>query len=281
MLTPLPGDLVPASPEQILVSESAPSTYGHVFLATAIRRERLKISIVVPAYNEERLIGDTLRELQQATTAFSRVGWESELIVCDNNSSDRTAELARAEGARVVFEPFNQIARARNSGAAAASGDWLVFVDADSRPNVALFEEVAEQIQTGSCLGGGCTVKLDEYYSFPSKFVHFWNWLSRRFRLMAGSFIFCEAAAFRQVGGFSHELFASEEIDLSQKLKRLARKSGRKIVILHRHPLLTSARKFRLYTPSEYLWFLGRTVLTAGGTLKRRESCHPWYDGRR
>ena len=98
---------------------------------------------------------------------------------------------------------------------------------------------------------------------------------------MAGSFIFCETAAFREIGGFNQELFASEELDLSRRLKRLARRTGRGIVILDRNPLLTSGRKFSLYSPREYAWFLARTALTFGGTLKRRESCQPWYDGRR
>ena len=241
----------------------------------------MKISVIVPAFNEERLIAQTLVQLQQAMTAFSRAGWEAELIVCDNNSTDRTAELARVAGARIVFEPINQIARARNSGAAAASGDWLVFVDADSHPTIDLFQEVIEQIQGGRCVAGGCTVKLDRDYPVATQVLCLWNWASRSFCLMAGSFIFCETESFRKIGGFNLELFATEELDLSKRLKQLARKTGKTIVILHRNPLLTSARKFHLYTMREYLWFLARTVATFGGTLKRRESCNPWYDGRR
>ena len=103
----------------------------------------MKISVIVPAFNEERLLQGTLRSIRAAMAAFDRRGWMSELIVCDNNSTDRTAEIARAEGATVVFEPFNQIARARNAGAAHASGDWLVFVDADSQPSLRLFADVA------------------------------------------------------------------------------------------------------------------------------------------
>ena len=108
--------------------------------------ESVKISVVVPAFNEERLLGRSLGEIKSAAGAFARHGWEVELIVCDNNSSDRTAEIARNAGALVVFEPVNQIARARNRGAAAATGDWLIFVDADSHPSAELFTEVANEI---------------------------------------------------------------------------------------------------------------------------------------
>jgi len=241
----------------------------------------LKISIIIPAFNEERLIRETLARTNAAMGAFSRRGWETELIVCDNNSTDRTGELARAGGAMVVFEPQNQIARARNSGAAAASGDWLVFVDADSHPNSELFGEVAEQIEAGKCLAGGCTVKLDGHYPVATLVTELWNCLSRCVNWMAGSFIFCQAEAFRKVGGFSNELFVTEEIDLSKRLKRLARENGKKIVILHRHPLITSGRKMHLYTAREHLLFLIRTVLRGGKTFNSREACHTWYDGRR
>ena len=96
----------------------------------------MRISVIIPAFNEELLLGETLRHVNAAMAGFSRRGWETELIVCDNNSTDNTAKLARAAGATVVFEPFNQIARARNAGAAAACGEWLVFIDADSHPSV-------------------------------------------------------------------------------------------------------------------------------------------------
>ena len=94
----------------------------------------MKISVIVPAFNEQKLIAQTLQSIRAASEVFAELGWESELVVCDNNSTDRTADLSREAGAKVVFEPVNQIARARNTGAAGATGDWLIFVDADSRP---------------------------------------------------------------------------------------------------------------------------------------------------
>ena len=240
----------------------------------------MKISVVVPAFNEERLLPGSLASIRAAMRGFDGLGWASELIVCDNNSTDRTAEIARAAGAIVVFEPVNQIARARNSGAAAATGDWLIFVDADSHPSAQLFADAAEQIQAGRCLAGGSTVRMDEHFLLAGFFTWTWNWSSRLGRLLAGSFIFVEAAVFRQIGGFNNELFAAEELDLSKRLKKLARETDKGIVILHSHPLVTSARKMRLYTVWDHLKLVTH-ILFNRRALNRRESCTPWYDGRR
>src|SRR5262249_31266354 len=157
----------------------------------------------------------------------------------------------------------------------------LVFVDADSEPSQALFEEVAQSIETGICLAGGCTVRLQTDRASARLFVGLWNALSRVLGWAAGSFMFCEASAFRQVGGFSREMYAAEEIEFFRRLKRHAREHGRSIVILHRHPLATSDRKLRLYTPGEVLGFFLRMALSGGRVLRERDACFPWYDGRR
>ncbi len=241
----------------------------------------MKISVVVPAFNEEKLLPATLRSIRAAAASFDARGWTWEIVVCDNNSTDRTAEVARGEGATVVFEPVNQIGRARNAGAAGAMCDWLIFVDADSQPSPELFADVAVEIQRGNRIAGGSTVKPDDDYFWYNFWAGVWNCVSRLRRLMAGSFIFCEAKAFREVGGFSNELFVAEELDLSLKLHRLARKTGRSVVVLHRHPLLTSARKAHLYSMREHLGFFLKTALRGGRTIKAREACPIWYDGRR
>ena len=241
----------------------------------------MRISVVVPAFNEERLLPATLAGVREATVAFDERGWTTELIVCDNNSTDRTAEIARSAGATVVFEPVNQIARARNAGAVRGSGDWLVFVDADSQPSRELFADAAAAIAEGRCIAGGCTVRLATRRLAVRFFVALWNAISRICGWAAGSFMFCEAEAFRQIGGFSQEIYAAEEIDLFRRLKRLAREGGRTIVILHRHPLATSDRKARLYTLREHFAFLLKMGVSRGRVLRDRDACFPWYDGRR
>lgn len=242
----------------------------------------MRISIVIPAFNEEKLISTTLQSLQAARAAFTALGWESEVIVCDNNSTDLTPELARAAGAVVVFESVNQIARARNSGAAAATGDWLVFLDADSQVSHDLLADVAEVIRSGRHLAGGCTVRLDHAPWWTAVFVMLWTFASRTRHWAAGSFVFVAAEAFRTVGGFNQALYASEEIDLSQRLNHLARQRHlQPMCILTSHPLLTSGRKARLYTPWEHMRFMMKAVFSLGRSLNRRDACPIWYDGRR
>lgn len=241
----------------------------------------MKLSVIVPAFNEEKLIAKSLQSISAALVSVQRLGWETEMIVCDNNSTDRTAEIAAAAGAKVVFEPINQIGRARNCGAAAATGDWLLFIDADSFPTPELLVEVAKKIESGNFIAGGSTVRLDSS-DFTVRFLsQFWNVTSRTLRLLAGSFIFCNAEAFRAVGGFSHEFFTGEELDLSKRLKRFARNQKKKIAIISKYPLLTSDRKAHLYGRRELGRFFLKAFFRPTATMKSREASSPWYDGRR
>jgi len=249
--------------------------------ALGIILDGMKLSIVVPAFNEAGGLAATLGSIRAAAAAFDARGWAHELIVCDNNSTDATADIARAAGAAVVFEPLNQISRARNAGAARATGDWLIFVDADSHPSRALFDDTADIIAAGRCLAGGATVAIDSGTRLTHMVVAVWNVISRVRRLAAGSYIFCDAHAFREAGGFSLDLYATEELELFGRLKTAARRAGRTIVILHRHPLVTSGRKARLYSKREMATGLLKSVLTLGRTMRNRDDCFVWYDGRR
>ncbi len=242
----------------------------------------LAISIVVPAFNEERLIADSLRAVKAAAGAICEAGLGWELVVCDNNSTDRTAEIARSEGAKVVFESVNQIGRARNTGAAAASGEWLLFIDADSQPSRELLADVVELTRRRDVLLAGATVALDDGGLAARAVCGVWNTVSRIRRLVAGSFILVRTAAFREVGGFDLKFFAGEELDLALRLqKRVGRRENQRTVILHRHPLRTSARKLKLYSKGEMGRFFIKSIFRPMKTASSRDECSMWYDGRR
>ncbi|WP_221031365.1 glycosyltransferase [Actomonas aquatica] len=242
------------------------------------------VSIVVPAFNEEKLLGPNLAAIQTAaTTAWTPLGWDHELIVCDNNSTDRTAAIAADHGAHVVFEPINQIARARNTGTSVARGRWLLFIDADSRPSAALLTDLAAAIATDTVIACGSTLRFPTSHPLLRLGAAAWQTWSRLLRHMAGSFVAVETQAFREVGGFPTDLYVGEELELSRRLQHLGRDRypAQHIRILTRHPLLTSPRKVELYSLRENLTFALRTFTQPFKVMRNRDHCHLWYDGRR
>src|SRR5262249_33485309 len=109
------------------------------------------ISFIVPAYNEEALLGPTLEAL---TDAGSALGEPFEIVVADDASTDRTVEIARAHGTRVITVHNRQIAATRNAGARAARGELLLFVDADTVVSRAVVRGAVEAMRAGAAGGG-------------------------------------------------------------------------------------------------------------------------------
>jgi glycosyltransferase involved in cell wall biosynthesis len=201
------------------------------------------LSVIVPAYNEESRLEHCLPRIQDALAANRREGFSWEIIVCDNNSADQTADVAAKLGATVITEAVNQISRARNTGANAAHGQWLLFIDADSYPPPELIAEVLDLIAGGQHIGCGTTVTVNDGTLFNKLRMERLNPLFRLFRFCGGVFLLCEREAFDAIGGFSDSLFAFEEIDFVARLKWHGRAHGKKFAILHRHPVITSGRK--------------------------------------
>jgi len=241
----------------------------------------MKLSVIIPAYNEEKLLPDCLERVFAALRANASGDWTSEVIVVNNNSTDRTAALARAAGAMVVFESVNQISRARNAGARLAQGDWFLFVDADSYLHPVTLAELLRRVRQGHIAGGGCLIALDEVPPIGHLFMEICNLLMRTLLWAAGSFLFCRADAFREIGGFSTELYAAEEIQFSQNLKRWgqARGLGFAMLLAQRH--VSSGRKFYLYSYGEILRHLLRALVFTRSTIRDHKKLDLFYDGRR
>jgi glycosyltransferase involved in cell wall biosynthesis len=235
--------------------------------------QKPELSIIIPAYNEEDFIAPTLKHLQSACEACDI---ETEIIVVDNNSNDRTAEIAKANKAKVVFEKVQQIAKARNSGAAQAESDMFLFLDADTEINTPLLQETLKQLKTGDCLAGGTTLQTDREHSCLNRFVKYWNIISTKLKLAAGCYIFCQRDAFFEAGGFNEKVYASEEIWLFKKLKKIAQRERKKIIIIETSPIMTSARKFDWFSP--YLFLLQILLFFFFPFLCRYKFfCFLWY----
>lgn len=241
----------------------------------------MHLSVVIPAFNEARLIERTLQSVAVSIAANQKLEFTSEVIVVDNNSTDNTAELARQSGARVVFEPINQIGRARNTGAAQATGDWLLFLDADSLLSPELLADIIRVIKSGKYVGCGSTLRMDGLPWWASMTLRFWTAASVLCRWAAGALVVCRRDAFQEVGGFDQDLYALDEIRLSKQLKQWGRRHGLQFTILTEHPLETSSRKVSLYSAQEIAAQIFRIFFLPKKTLQDKKHLSVWYDGRR
>jgi glycosyltransferase involved in cell wall biosynthesis len=188
----------------------------------------MKLSFVIPAYNEAQWIERCLEHIAAAVAVCrlqSGREFAVEYIVANNNSTDDTAQRAEQAGALVVFEAVNQISRARNTGAMAASGDWLIFVDADSDLSPGLLADVLVLIDGGKHLGCGSLMHMDDMPGLAGWALRSWSLLSKTLNWAAGSFVVCRADVFAELGGFSEQLFVAEEIDFSRRIKQYARQN--------------------------------------------------------
>jgi glycosyltransferase involved in cell wall biosynthesis len=230
------------------------------------------LSFVVPAYNEERLLGATLQSIHAAARPL---GIPYEVVVADDASTDATAAIAEEAGARVVRVEHRKISATRNSGARAATGERLVFVDADTLIDTAVLRAAIDAMDSG-VVGGGAEVTFEgDAPRWGHIAIRLVIGFMRLTRWAAGCFIFCTREAFEAAGGFDERHFAGEEIMLSIGLKR----QGRFVIL--REPVTTSPRKFIARTPLQTLWLTLRLLARGMGGVRAREHTSFWYDGKR
>jgi len=231
-------------------------------------------AVIIPAWNEAEYIESSVDSIK---SAMSHVPYSGQLIVVDNNSTDDTAQLAQVAGAQVVFEPINQISRARNAGADAAEASIFVFVDADSHIDAPLLHAALDAIELNNNIGGGAWIRGDRKLGLTAWIgINGWNWISRTFKLAAGCFVFVRADAFNELGGFTLKRYAGEELTLSRSLRRLAKERGMGFHIITDFTIETSLRKMDWYSSAQL--FRQMFVALLPGSMRSRRFMHTWYD---
>jgi glycosyltransferase involved in cell wall biosynthesis len=229
------------------------------------------ISFVVPAYNEEKYLGATLKAIHAAA---SEAGEPYEIVVANDASTDATARIAEEGGARVVNVEKRQIAATRNAGARASTGEILIFVDADTRIDVAVVRAALTALRSGA-VGGGAGVRLDEAPRWAHILMVALFTGARWLRLAAGCFVYCTREAFDAVGGFDETYFGAEELVLSRSLGRV----GRFVVL--REAVTTSGRKMHGRSAWQMFKIILRLLIRGHSGVRRREGMDFWYEDRR
>jgi len=231
-------------------------------------------SIIIPAWNEEELLPATLTSVLAAMASVTTLA--GEIVVVDNASTDATAQIAARAGARVVHEPHRQIARARNTGAKAATGRYFIFIDADTTIPPALLQRTLAELASGRCCGGGTQMNMDDapnILSAPAMVL--WAALSRIMRWAAGAYVYARRDAFEAVGGFDERFYASEELHLSAALRTWGLRNKYAMRILN-EPVTTSARKMQWFGPRDMLRLTWRLFLRPS-RVTDQTACDLWY----
>ena len=200
------------------------------------------ISFIIPAWNEEALIGGALGALRASADAL---GEPYEIIVVDDASTDRTSEIAR--------------------------GRFLFFVDADTLVPPETLVQAMDALREGA-IGGGSRFVFEgripwHFRVYLFFFMAVWN----RLRVAVGCFVFVRREELARVGGWDETYFAGEELYLSRALKR----RGKFVIV--RHPVLSSGRKARLLRVRDLLRLTARALVRGSRTLKQREGLEAWY----
>lgn len=235
-----------------------------------------RLSVVVPAYNEERYLPRTIASIRRAEAAL---GENVELIVSDNLSTDRTKEVARELGAVVVEETTRCISAVRNRGAREATGEILVFVDADDSISENMLVEVRSIMDSGRYVGGGARKTGYDRKSLGIATTHgllqFRLWIEG----ISLFLFFTRKDTFDAIGGYNEHMKVGEDYDIAVRLREFGKSQGIAFANVTSATLVKSARKFNEYGD----WATFRhPIMAIKAIMNRPDAIHEiWYKPRR
>jgi glycosyltransferase involved in cell wall biosynthesis len=242
----------------------------------------MRFSIIIPAYNEERYLPRLLDSIAVAQSNYSRGSSEIEVIVANNDSTDRTAEVAAGYDARVLRVAKRRIAAARNAGARAARGDVLCFIDADSAVHPQTFDAIDAAMTTERFVCGATGVRLEKKsFGLLVTYCLFMPmvWLTK----MDTGVVFCRRADFEAVGGYDESRLYAEDVLILLALRRLGRTRGQRLTRLPQVKALGCTRKFDQFGDWHYFWMMAhalKSLLTWNWNDEELAQRY-WYDSGR
>jgi cellulose synthase/poly-beta-1,6-N-acetylglucosamine synthase-like glycosyltransferase len=209
----------------------------------------MKISFVIPAYNEEVLIGRCIQSIQSALASGS---YNAEIIVVDNGSYDRTKDIASGHSdVRVVHEPRKGLTRARQRGFASSTGDLIANIDADTilhkRWLTIVMSEFARDENLVALSGPFIYYELSTwqlaiiqlFYLFGYVFYLINKNILRTGSMLQGGNFILRRSALQKIGGFDTSIeFYGEDTDMARRIGKVG-----KVKWTFRLPIFASARR--------------------------------------
>jgi glycosyltransferase involved in cell wall biosynthesis len=232
----------------------------------------MKLSFVIPAYNEQDYLGPTLERLTESADA---TGEPHEIIVVADGCTDDTVAVAGRYDVRVLEVNLRHIAAVRNAGAAAATGDVFIFVDADTLIPAETVAATVRAVRQGGTGGGAYPVlepPMPWWSVVPLRVLASLYFRSWRFTL--GGYLYATREAFEAVGGFDEQYFATEDAAFCRAL----RKHGGRVIL--REPMITSGRKLDEMSTWEGIRISLRLLFGGRKVVRQREGLEVWYEQR-
>jgi glycosyltransferase involved in cell wall biosynthesis len=234
----------------------------------------MKISIVIPAYNEENYLPATLEKIK---AGLKDADFEAETIVVDNESTDRTRQIAESFDAKVFTETEHNIAKVRNTGAKNAKGDVLIFVDADTIIPNSVFQKIAAVMENEKCFGGAVAV---DYEEFERKWMKYyllgWRFWGTIFNMKQGAAQFCRKSVFEELKGYDETIYMGEDVMFYWRLSKLAKQRSGYLSFIENPKVITSARRFNRMSIWKTLLLTHPLFILL--TSKKKKFWRDWYE---
>ena len=232
----------------------------------------MKFSILIPAHNEELLIGKCFQSVEDAKRQISH---PVEIIVCLNRCTDRTEEICKEFGALVVHEDDKNLSKIRNCAAKSATGDVIVTIDADSQMSVNTLKEIETKLLSGKYIGGGTRIKPERV----SLGIIMSSLVILPHALLQGvgsaGLFWCYRKDFQAIGGFNESLLTVEDLDFAKRLKQFGKTKGQRYGTLWGSFIITSCRKFDRF--GDWYFFKNPAVVKALFRGTSRELADRFY----
>lgn len=205
---------------------------------------QIDVSVIIPAFNEDKEIRATVGHV---LTAVLVSGLNCEVIVVNNDSTDKTSEILSELKVKTIFLPQkegNTIAKVRNTGAKTATGKILLFVDADTWIPSNLISEFYSEFHDEKVICVGCRIMPRAntawrgFFRILNRII--WASVKAGQGAIAGNTVAYRATTFKKLNGFDEQMAASEDQDLSMRASKIG-----KIIYLSKITTKTSARRLK------------------------------------
>jgi glycosyltransferase involved in cell wall biosynthesis len=202
-----------------------------------------RISLVIPAFNEEHYLPALLDSVAIARRNYSHGPDEIEVVVADNSSTDRTAEIARSRDCLVASVAKPSIAGSRNGGAGIATGNFLAFVDADCTIHPDTFNAIERTMASGEVVVGATGARFNRSSFGIALTMFVGEAIARLFGFDIGV-VFCRREDWAAIGGYNEQLLCAEDVEFIVALKELGKQRDQRFARAKGAEAITSSRKF-------------------------------------